>query len=63
MFLFGASELLVILVIVVFLYGGKRLSQIGGDLGKSITEFKKAIGNDPPSTAEEQKKVEAGKER
>lgn len=42
----GVSEWIVILVVVVFFYGGKRLAQVGEGLGKSITEFKKAIHGD-----------------
>jgi len=62
MLVFGVTELLVILVILIFLYGGKRLSQIGQDLGKSIKEFKKATHSDPPPPAEEQKKLPDAKE-
>ena len=42
MFGFSMQELLVILVIVVLLFGTKRLPQIGESLGKSIREFRKA---------------------
>lgn len=37
------TELLVILVVVVFFYGGRRISQLGDGIGRSITEFKKAV--------------------
>ncbi len=46
MFSFGAPELLVILVIVLILFGGKRLPEIGRAFGKSIREFKSATGKD-----------------
>ena len=46
MFTFGVPELLVILVIVLILFGGKRLPEIGRALGKSIREFKGATGKD-----------------
>lgn len=39
----GPFELLVILGVAIFFYGGKRLSQVGEGLGKSVSEFKKAI--------------------
>ncbi|MBZ4660722.1 MAG: hypothetical protein JG766_2645, partial [Desulfacinum sp.] len=32
----GAPELLVILCIVVFLYGGKRVADVGRGLGESV---------------------------
>lgn len=44
MFTFGVPELLVILVIVLILFGAKRLPEIGRGLGKSIREFKSATG-------------------
>ena len=46
MFSLGAPELLVILIIVLILFGGKRLPEIGRALGKSIREFKSATGTD-----------------
>ena len=42
MFGIGISELLIILILVVFFLGGKRLPQIGTGLGKMISEFKKS---------------------
>ena len=39
---FGAPEMLIILVIVMLLFGASRLKDIGGGLGQSIVEFKKA---------------------
>ncbi len=39
----GVSELIIILVLVLFFYGGKKLPMIGEGLGKGITEFKRAI--------------------
>jgi len=50
MFGLGPSELMIILLVLVFLYGGKRLPQIGEGLGRSISEFKKAIRGPAPST-------------
>lgn len=42
MFGFGMPELLVILAIVLVVFGAGRLPEIGGALGKSIRNFKKA---------------------
>lgn len=46
--MFGMSpgSLLVILVIVLLIFGGKRLRGLGGDLGTAIKGFKKAINED-----------------
>ena len=39
-------QLLIILVIVVLLFGTKKLRNMGGDLGSALKSFKKAIGED-----------------
>jgi sec-independent protein translocase protein TatA len=58
---FGMPELIVILVIVLVVFGAGRLPEIGGALGKSIRNFKKASdGKDEiditPGKKEEEKK-------
>jgi len=40
----GGPELIVILVIVMVLFGAKRLPELAKGLGKSIKEFKHATG-------------------
>lgn len=39
----GGSEWLIILVIVVLLFGAKKLPELGGSVGKSIKEFKRGV--------------------
>jgi len=39
----GFSELVVILIIVLVIFGASRLPQIGSGLGKAIRGFKEAI--------------------
>jgi sec-independent protein translocase protein TatA len=39
----GPVELIIILVIVVLVFGGKRLKNLGGDLGSAIKGFKKSM--------------------
>ncbi len=47
----GTSELLIILVIVVLLFGVGRIGQVGSELGKGIREFRKSLnGEDDPKT-------------
>ena len=39
---FGAPELIIVLVVVVFLFGAKKLPDLASSMGKSIKEFRKA---------------------
>ena len=38
----GMPELIVILLVVIVLFGAKKLPEIGSALGKALREFKKA---------------------
>ena len=38
----GMQEMLVILLVVLVLFGAKKLPEIGGGLGRAIRNFKKA---------------------
>ncbi len=39
-------QLLIVLVIVILLFGTKRLRNLGGDLGSALKGFKKAVSED-----------------
>jgi sec-independent protein translocase protein TatA len=39
----GVTELVVIMVILLLVFGAKRLPEIGSSMGKGIREFKKSI--------------------
>ena len=54
----GMGELIIILIIAVLLFGGKKLSGVGKALGQSIREFKKEVGADKA----EEEKPEDGKD-
>ncbi len=48
-------QLLIILLIVLLLFGTKRLKNLGGDLGGAIKGFKKAMNEeDPPKVTQQQ---------
>ncbi len=47
MFGLGATELLLILVIVLVLFGTKKLSSLGSDLGSAIKGFRSAVSTTP----------------
>lgn len=38
----GSGEIIVIMVVILILFGGKRLPEFAKSLGKGIHEFKKA---------------------
>ncbi len=42
----GPTELLIILVIVLLLFGVGRVSQLGSELGKGIREFRHGLSGD-----------------
>ncbi len=44
----GFSELIIILVIVLIIFGAGRLPQIGEGFGKALKGFKKAVHEEPP---------------
>jgi sec-independent protein translocase protein TatA len=55
MFGLGATELIIILVIVVVLFGVGRIGKIGGELGSGIRAFKDGLqGDDEENESEEE---------
>ena len=49
----GPMELIIILVIVMIIFGVGRLTEVGGALGRSIREFRKASTDDVRDAAED----------
>lgn len=49
----GWRELVIILVIVLLVFGTKRLKNVGSDLGEAVRGFKKGMNGDdtPPPPA------------
>ena len=45
-------QLLIIAVIVILLFGTKKLRNMGTDLGSAVKGFKKAIGEDADKSAD-----------
>ena len=42
----GATEILLILLVVVLLFGGKKIPELMSGIGKGMKDFKKAIKED-----------------
>ncbi|MFH1230370.1 MAG: twin-arginine translocase TatA/TatE family subunit [Planctomycetota bacterium] len=42
----GATELIIILAILVLLFGATKLPQLARSMGKSVKEFKKGVHED-----------------
>jgi sec-independent protein translocase protein TatA len=62
----GFTELMMILVIVLVLFGARRVPEIGASIGKGIREFKKNISDvdrqvrDPLNEPRAAERVESG---
>ena len=57
-------QLLIILLIVVLIFGTKRLRTIGGDLGGALKSFRKAMDSDEKDSEGDEaapKRIEDGK--
>jgi sec-independent protein translocase protein TatA len=52
----GVPELLIIAVIVLLLFGAKRLPEMGKGIGEGIKNFKKSMKTEEPSDKEKQEK-------
>jgi len=52
MFGLGISELIVILVIILIIFGAGKLPEIGGGIGKAIRNFREATKNSNPEKPE-----------
>ncbi|MEI9814512.1 MAG: twin-arginine translocase TatA/TatE family subunit [Acidobacteriota bacterium] len=44
----GLPELLIILVVAVLLFGGKKIPEVAKGLGEGIRNFKDSLKGDPP---------------
>jgi sec-independent protein translocase protein TatA len=54
----GPAELLVILVVALLLFGGKKIPELAKGLGEGIKNFKTALKDDQhPSTPDDKKPV------
>ncbi len=58
----GPTELMIILIIVILLFGVGRIGKIAGELGKGIREFREGLRSDTDQPKTEEPKAEKDKE-
>jgi sec-independent protein translocase protein TatA len=56
----GIWQLIIVLVIILLVFGTKKLKNLGSDLGGAIKGFKSAMGEDKGDKAPEQLEGEGG---
>lgn len=52
------GQIIVIIILVVLLFGGKRLRSFGSDLGEAIKGFKKSMSGEEKDKEEDPQKLE-----
>lgn len=55
----GFTELLVILLIAFFIFGAKRLPELGAGLGKAIRSFNRGIKGEEEKTPDDKNKKQS----
>lgn len=61
---FGITELIIVLIIVILLFGTKKLRTIGADLGTALKNFRGAINDnsaDPEQIGNDHNNTTSGK--
>ena len=54
----GTTEIILIVILALVLFGGSKLAGLGGALGKSIKDFKSAVKEDDAKEPEKDEKKE-----
>lgn len=57
--MFGPTEIIIIVLIVVLLFGGRKIPELMKGIGQGMKEFKKASRGDADESRE-QEKIEKG---
>ncbi len=58
----GTGEIILILLVVLILFGAKKIPELAQGLGKGIREFKKAMKDVEEDIKQEPEKLESKKE-
>ncbi len=59
----GIWQLVIVLLIVILVFGAKKIRNIGGDVGSAIKNFKQAVKQDEDDGEDEAKRVETKSEK
>jgi sec-independent protein translocase protein TatA len=59
----GVPELIIILVIVVLIFGPRRLGEVAGELGKGIRNFREGLSGKDEKQSPPEVKSESGGEQ
>ena len=59
MFGLGMGEGLILLAVVVLMFGGKKLPQLGSSMGKAIINFKEGLKAESPEDKDKIEKKDA----
>lgn len=55
---FGPMEIVLVILVVILLFGGRKIPELMKGIGQGIKEFKKASSNPDETKAEEKKEPE-----
>lgn len=58
----GTGEIILILLVILILFGAKKIPELAQGLGKGIREFKKAMKDVEEEIKQEPNKIESKKE-
>lgn len=58
---FGATEMILIVVVILLMFGGKKIPELMKGLGSGINEFKKASKGEDEANANSKKEEEETK--
>lgn len=56
--MFGPTEIIIIVLVVVLLFGGRKIPELMKGIGQGMKEFKKASRGDDEAEHKEQTKIE-----
>ncbi|MCB1213954.1 MAG: twin-arginine translocase TatA/TatE family subunit [Deltaproteobacteria bacterium] len=57
----GASEILLVLVVLLLVFGAAKLPKIGQSLGEGVRQFKKGLKGEGEDLEEKEEKKQIGK--